>query len=134
MDRAASDDVGAIVAGDACSPTALDTVRRASTAAAPARPVGDLHGAAKATPDPGSEKTRIPGGEFSLPLDPGEFVDEIHRRADLFEVWQSLLNHGDPKIQQRAVEKLTEMRYKGAAALADEPRRIVIDIPRPDRD
>lgn len=70
----------------------------------------------------------IPGAEFPLPDNPGDFVEEIHRRADLFEVWQRLLNHTDPKIQQRAVEKLTEMRYKGAAALADEPQQIVIDI------
>jgi len=70
----------------------------------------------------------ITGGEFRLPVDPGEFVEEIHRRASLLEVWQKLLNHEDPKIQQRAVEKLTEMRYKGASAMADEPQQIVIDI------
>jgi hypothetical protein len=70
----------------------------------------------------------IPGGEFPLPDNPGAFVDEIHRRVDLFEIWQKLLSPDDPKIQQRAVEKLTEMRYKGAAALADEPQQIVIDI------
>lgn len=52
----------------------------------------------------------------------------MHRRTDLFELWQKLLNSKDPKIQQRAVEKLTEMRYKGAAALADESEQIVIDI------
>jgi hypothetical protein len=75
------------------------------------------------------EKTEpVPGAEFALPESPADFVDEIHRRADLFEVWQRLLNHADPKIQQRAVEKLTEMRYKGAAALADEPQQIIIDI------
>src|SRR6266436_2551274 len=84
--------------------------------------------AASAAPDRSSTKDEIPGGEFPLPADPGEFVEEIHRRADLFAVWQRLLNHGDPKIQQRAVEKLTEMRYKGASALADEPQQIVIDI------
>ncbi len=28
----------------------------------------------------------------------------------------------------RAVEKLTEMRYKGAAALADEPQQVDVDI------
>jgi hypothetical protein len=84
--------------------------------------------------DPTTEKEEIPGGEFPLPADAGEFVEEIHRRVDLFVVWQKQLNSKDPKIQQRAVEKLTEMRYKGAAALAEEPQRIVIDMPRPDRD
>ncbi len=70
----------------------------------------------------------IPGAEFPLPDNPGDFVEKINRRTDLLEVWQRLLNHGDPKIQQRAVEKLTEMRYKGVAALADEPQQIVVDI------
>jgi hypothetical protein len=76
----------------------------------------------------------IPGGEFPLPASPGEFVEEIHRRIDLFEVWLGLLREEDDKIRQRAVEKLTEMRYKGAAALADEPQQMVVDLPRPKRD
>lgn len=80
------------------------------------------------------ENEPIPGGEFPLADNPGDFVEEIHRRADLFIVWQELLNSKDEKIKQRAVEKLTEMRYKGAAALADEPRRIIIDMPEPNRD
>jgi hypothetical protein len=84
-------------------------------------------------PNPTAEKDKIPGGEFPLPADAGEFVQEIHRRADLFIVWERLLNSKDPKIQQRAVEKLTEIPYKGAAAMTEE-QRIVIDMPRPDRD
>ena len=39
-----------------------------------------------------------------------------------------LLNAEDEKIRQRAVEKVTEMRYKGAAVLSDGPQPIVIDI------
>jgi hypothetical protein len=86
-------------------------------------------------PATGEKKPQpVPGGEFSLPASPGEFVEEIHRRIDLFEVWLGLLREKDDKIRQRAVEKLTEMRYKGAAALADEPKQIIIDMPRPDRD
>jgi hypothetical protein len=76
----------------------------------------------------------IPGGELPLPASPSEFVEEIHRRIDLFEVWLGLLREKDDKIRQRAVEKLTEMRYKGAAALADEPPQIIFDLPRPKRD
>jgi hypothetical protein len=71
---------------------------------------------------------KIPPGVGPLPPNPGEFVEEIHSRIDLFEVWQSLLESEDEKIRQRAVEKLTEMRYKGVAALADEPQQIFIDI------
>src|SRR6266403_716724 len=58
----------------------------------------------------------------------------IQKRIDLFKIWQRLLKSKDDKIKQRAVEKLTEMRYKGAAGLDEEPQRIIIDMPRPDRD
>ncbi len=80
------------------------------------------------------EEQRIRGGDFPLPQHPGEFAEEIHRNTDLFIVWQGLLNSKDDKVRQRAVEKMTEMRYKGASALADEPRRIIIDMPEPNRD
>ena len=71
---------------------------------------------------------KVPGGVSPLPEVPAEFVEEIHRSADLFISWQRLLNAKDEKIRQRAVEKLTELRYKGAGVLADEPQPIVIDI------
>jgi hypothetical protein len=45
----------------------------------------------------------------------------------LFRIWQSLLRSKDPRIKQRAVEKLTDMRYKGAA-LEEEPQQVVVDI------
>lgn len=76
----------------------------------------------------------VPPGEGPLPENPGDFVEEIHKRIDLFKIWQGLLQNKDEKIKQRAVEKLTEMRYKGAAALEEEPQQIVIDLPRPKRD
>jgi len=67
-------------------------------------------------------------GEGPLPADPADFAEEIHQRVDLFEIWQELLKSKDEKIKQRAVEKLTEMRYKGASALEEERPQIVIDI------
>ena len=67
-------------------------------------------------------------GEAPLPEDPADFVEEVHSRIDLIEIWQELLKSEDEKIKQRAVEKLTEMRYKGAQSLSDEPQPIVIDI------
>jgi hypothetical protein len=73
-------------------------------------------------------------GEEPLPADPADFVEEIHTRIDLFEIWQELLKSEDEKIKQRAVEKLTEMRYKGAQSLAEEPQQILIDVVRPRRD
>jgi hypothetical protein len=103
---------------------------------APPCPKEDVLAVADKPQNRGDEKEReeLPGGEFPLPQHPGEFVEEIHRNADLLIAWKSLLNSKDEKIKQRAAEKLTEMRYKGASALADEPQQIVIDIPRPKRD
>ncbi len=134
-DRAASDDAsGASLALDASSIHAPGTDCNAYAEAAPPPLNGMQHVAEGELPNPTAEKDKIPGGEFPLPADAGEFVQEIHRRADFFIVWQRLLNSKDPKIQQRAVEKLTEIPYKGAAAMTEEPQRIVIDMPRPDRD
>jgi hypothetical protein len=117
---------------DASSIPAPGTDRDAYAEVAPPHPPGNpnghAHEATAKNQDAKEKPEPIPGGEFPLPADPGEFVEEVHRRVDLLEVWQRLLNHGDPKIQQRAVEKLTEMRYKGASALAEEPQQIVIDI------
>jgi hypothetical protein len=128
-DRAASvDDRRLSLAKDASSIHAPGTDCEAYAEVAPLRPNGATRRTSSQRRAASKEPLPIPGGEFPLPDDPVEFVEEIHRRADLFEVWQRLLNHKDPKIQQRAVEKLTEMRYKGAAALADEPQQIVIDI------
>jgi hypothetical protein len=73
-------------------------------------------------------------GEEPLPADPAEFVEEIHSRIDLFQIWAELLKSNDEKIKQRAVEKLTEMRYKGAQSLSEEPQQILIDVVRPRRD
>jgi hypothetical protein len=134
-DQAASDDGRrASLAMDASIIHAPGTDCEPYAEVAPPRPNGDLPKVAAKPQDPSSSEEPIPGGEFPLPGDAGEFVEEIHRRVDLFEVWQKLLNSKDPKIQQRAIEKLTEMRFKGAAAMAEEPQRIVIDMPRPDRD
>ena len=80
------------------------------------------------------ETEPIPGGEFPLPDNPGDFVEEIHRRADLFIVWQKLLKSKDLKIKQRAVERLTDLRYKSLADQTEEPQQFIFDMPRPNRD
>jgi len=134
-DQAASDDTSrASLAMDAGSTNAPGTDCEAYAEVAPPPPNGHLHEVTSEPPEHGDQAEPIPGGESPLPADAGEFVEEIHRRADLFILWQELLNSKDDKIKQRAVEKLTEMRYKGAAAMTEEPQRIVIDMPRPDRD
>ena len=73
-------------------------------------------------------------GEEPLPADPADFVEEIHSRIDLFQIWGELLKSDDEKIKQRAVEKLTEMRYKGAQSLAEEPQQVVFELTRTKRD
>jgi len=128
-DQAASDDTRrASAAMDASSIIAPGTDCAEYAEVAPLRSNGHPHDLASKAFKRRGENEPIPGGEFSLPENPGDFVEEIHRRADLFIVWQELLNSKDEKIKQRAAEKLTEMRYKGAAALADEPQQIIIDI------
>ena len=128
QDQAASDDAGrASLAMGASGTHASGTDCEAYAEAAPSRPNGNTPAASGQGSNAATEE-QIPGGEFRLPDNPAEFVEEIHRRVDLFEVWQKFLESKDDKIRQRAVEKLTEMRYKGAAALADEPQQIVIDI------
>ena len=127
--QAASDDArGTSAAGAAHSASAPGTDRDACAEVAPPRLNGEAIGSAQEESHKRKTPGKIPPGESPLPQNPGDFVEEIHRRADLFVVWKKLLNSTDPKIKQRAVEKLTEIRYKGAAALADEPQQIVIDI------
>ena len=150
-DRAASDDVSGTSV--ACAPASAvaglhsqaSTDREAYAAAAPpllqslshgAQEKGNSRPAASHAPHPtgGEPQQKIPGGELPLPSTPSDFVDKLHRDTNLFDVWRSLLQSEDEKIRQRAVEKLTEMRYRGVAALADEPRQIIIDMPGPTRD
>jgi len=110
--------------------TAPETYAAAATPA-PHPPFLD---ASKVGPSSKEDLDNIPPGEMPLPANPADFVDEVHRETNLFEAWRTLLRSKDEKIRQRAVEKLTEMRYKGATALADEPQRIIIDMPGPTRD
>jgi len=114
-DQAASDDTRrAPVAMDASSIIAPGTDCGEYAEVAPLRSNGHPHDLASKAFKRRGENEPIPGGEFPLHENPGDFVEEIHRRADLFVVWQELLNSKDKKIKQRAVEKLTEMRYKGS--------------------
>lgn len=75
----------------------------------------------------------LPPGEYPLPDNPAEFVEEIHRKVDLTEVWHGLLRSKDEKVQQRAIEKLTGMLYKNGA-LSDDDEQILFDLPRPGGD
>lgn len=133
--QAASDDAsGTTVAIAASSVSAAGTAREACAEAAPPHPNETANGSLAGTPQGKGDKDKIPPGEGPLPLSSGEFVDEIHQRIDLFEVWKGLLQSTDDKIKQRAAERLTDLRYKGAAVAAEEAQQIIIDIPGPKRD
>ena len=76
-----------------------------------------------------------PGIDEPLAFDAPGFVDEMHSRVNLYEVYRDLLTSQDAKVQQRAIEFVIEMKYgKGAAANTEETPRIDFgDLPRPQR-
>jgi hypothetical protein len=133
-DRAASDDASGASVASAAIFAAAGTVREACADAAPPHPNGAAPGGAGKNSDGTGETKQVPPGDGPLPATADEFVDEIHSRIDLFEVWQDLLESKDDKIKQRAVERLTDLRYKTGSSQAEEPQQIIFDLPRPKRD
>lgn len=138
--QAASDDAGrdpvALATASAATnlQTQADTDCQAYAAAAPPLPneTAEAHStrgnrAGVKNDDPGES---LPPGEYPLPDNPAEFVEEIHRKVDLIEVWHGLLRSRDEKVRQRAIEKLTGMLYEDGA-LSDDDQQIIFDLPRP---
>ena len=76
-----------------------------------------------------------PGIDEPLALDAPGFVDEMHARVNLYEVYKDLLTSPDLKVKQRAAESLLEMKYgKGASIAVEETPHIDFgDLPRPQR-
>jgi hypothetical protein len=73
-----------------------------------------------------------PGTGEPLALDAPGFVEEMHERVNLYEVYKDLLTSGDLKVKQRATEFLMEMKYgKGAAGSTDEITRVDVEFPKP---
>ena len=150
QDRAASDDAsGVSVARAAAYPAAAGPHRWASTgreayaeAAPPApneipqqqqRPARKANSKARASDGANSatdntNEQGVPPGKCPLPDSPVEFVQEIHRKIDLIEVWHSLLRCEDEKIRQRAIEKLTSILYDDGSISAEEPEQVVWDF------
>ncbi len=133
-DQAASDDASGASVASAATSAAAGADREACAEAAPPPPNGAAHEPAGKKPRAKGKSKIIPPGEGPLPESPGDFVAEIHRRIDLFRIWHNLLKTRDIKIKQRAVERLTDMRYKGAAASEEQPQQVVADMPGPKRD
>ena len=76
----------------------------------------------------------VPGLE-PLPIDGEAFVDAVHSRVDLIRLEVKLLRSRDPKIVQRELAYLRELRYgKRAAPPDDEVPQIIVDMQRPERD
>ena len=147
-DQAASDDAsGASIASAAASPAAAglqpqaSTDREAYAEVAPPRPNGAAtqvspgnNSSADESNKKNKPKRKLPPGKYPLPDNPAEFVEEIHRKADITEIWRDLLQSEDEKIKQRAVERLTSMLYEDGALSNDDPQQIIFDLPRPKRD
>jgi len=157
---AASDDAtGTTPAGDAATPSAAACAGRDACAevAAPRSRSSAVRGEESETVDdrrpraPDDVKTKSktaasananqeaweypPGTGEPLALDAPGFVEQMHERVNLYEVYKTLLTSGDLKVQQRAAEFLMEMRYgRGAPAGEEEVPRIDFgDLPRPPR-
>ncbi len=142
--HAASDDAGrdpdalAAPLGATNLHTQADTDCPAYAAAVPplsneAAPARGSRGSPAGDADNGLEE-ELPAGEYPLPDNPAEFVEEIHRKVDLAEVWHRLLRSKDVKVRQRAIEKLTGMLYEDGALSGDDPQTLIFDLPRPKRD
>jgi hypothetical protein len=123
------------------APAAIGSEKpRQATAGPRPRIPGDANSrnSADEKPDPDSEKEKRPSrpgpGEYPLPEDIADFVDEIHSRIDLFEILSDLLGSKDEKVKQRALEKLLEMKYGRSAESNEEPVQIIMNAPRPQRD
>ncbi len=119
------------------APSERERCRQADAAPRPRVP-GDANSrvvARENSVSSGAQEKLPPGpGESPLPDDIADFVDEIHSRVDLFEVLRDLLISEDEKVQQRALEKVLEMKYGKGAASSEEPVQIIMDGPRPQRD
>lgn len=142
--QAASDDAGrdpgALATASAATnlQTQADTDCQAYAAAAPPLPNEAAKMRAtreKPTRDAADDlDVPLPPGEYPLPDNPAEFVEEVHRKIDLIELWHRLLRSKDEKVRQRAIEKLTGMLYKDGALSDDDPQPFIFDLPRPKRD
>jgi len=143
--HAASDDASGIsvasaeaLPATASLPSQASTGRQAYAAAAPPLPNETMPTCASCenvvVGAKDEHEEELPEGNYPLPDNPAEFVEEIHRKVDLTEVWHRLLRSKDEKVRQRAIEKLTGMLYEDGALSSDDPRQIIFDLPRPKRD
>ncbi len=136
--HAASDDASGFPSANAAALAAAEsTDRKAYAEVAPPPPNGaprQVSAANNANNDKEKSEREVRPGRYPLPDNPGEFVEEIHRKVDLTEIWHGLLRSKDEKVRQRAAERLTDLLYKGAATSSEEPQQIIFDLPRPKRD
>lgn len=133
---AASDDASGLpVANAAAHTAAAGTDRQAYADAATLPPYGASPAASRSASQhaaPNSpqdcQDDSVPPGEYPLPDHVAEFVEEVHRKIDLTEVWHRLLRSSDEKIRQRAVERLTDMLYKDTYALDEDGQGLLSDM------
>jgi len=70
--------------------------------------------------------------EDPLAFDAPGFVEEMHARVNLYVEYEKLLKSEDPKVKQRALELLLEMKYgRGAPASTEVAPRVEVEFPKP---
>ena len=142
--RAASHDVGGVSAARAAgSGTAPSGDRQACAEAAPPPSGSDSRGnlkngkmKKKNQPNDSLKEFHLAGStDFAAMQDSAAYVNAVAARVDLVGASVKLLWCNDEKLAKSELDRLREMKFgKGAAANADEPQRIVIDMPGPTRD
>ncbi len=140
---AASDDAsGTTPAGDAGPPSSAACSSRDACAevaaprscATPDEKSGtEMNRRPRPSDDLENEGTKlVPGIGDPLAMDAPGFVDEMHARANLYEIGKEFLQTADLKLKQRTWEYLLEMKYgRGAPVAVEEVPRIDVELPRP---
>jgi hypothetical protein len=124
---AASDDAGGNSVDPAATPAAPVADREAYAEAAAARRSGK-------GPSDSDSFVPGPGDNVAEMQDAAAFVHAVSAHEHLVGVFLGLLRSEDEKIKQRAVERALEMKFGKGSAPPEEPLRIEVDVPRPDRE
>jgi hypothetical protein len=66
--------------------------------------------------------------------DGSAFVNAVFARVNPIAVGERLLTSEDEKVAQRSLERFLEMKFGKGSASFDEPLRLEVDIPRPNRE
>ncbi len=66
--------------------------------------------------------------------DGSAFANAVFARVNPFAVGERLLRSQDEKVAQRSLERFLEMKFGKGSASLEEPLRLEVDVPRPNRE